>query len=222
MLLKKQEWRERRLTWGPGPGWGLRTHAAPQRPSGSGDEAHPCVSEGEKNETIFTWKPSENPTSPTNFCHEDSFHISLPFFTFICLSLNFPHCIFSLYLLYHHFPLSFYCSQLPRYVHALLSPLCQPWFVSPFSKELSDGCLVESLLLVEKLSDGLSIFLQQPVLHQVTDTLQKKKKPTLFGGSKCIAHAAKCIFEILPSELHVLILTMIIFSWLTVSEIPIP
>ena len=33
---------DRRLTWGPGPGWGRRTRAAPRRPSGSWGGAPPC------------------------------------------------------------------------------------------------------------------------------------------------------------------------------------
>lgn len=34
------------LTWGPGPGWGRRTRAAPQRPSGSWGGAPPCGTDG--------------------------------------------------------------------------------------------------------------------------------------------------------------------------------
>lgn len=46
-------------------------------------------------------------------------------------------------------------------------------FVSPLSKELSDGRLVESLLLVKKLCNGFCGSVQQLVLHQEIDALQE-------------------------------------------------
>lgn len=41
--LNCRRWGE--LTWGPGPGWGQRTRAVPQKPSGSGGGFPPCRTE---------------------------------------------------------------------------------------------------------------------------------------------------------------------------------
>lgn len=60
------------------------------------------------------------------------------------------------------------------HVHSTFRHLC---FIScsssPLSQKLSNGSLVESLLLVKKLSNGLSSSIQQLILHQVVNALSK-------------------------------------------------
>lgn len=49
---------EEGLTWEPGPGWGRRTRAAPQKPSGSEGGVLPCGAECEgkgMKQKVFTF-----------------------------------------------------------------------------------------------------------------------------------------------------------------------
>lgn len=201
-----------RLTWGPGPGWGRRTRAAPQRPSGSWGGAPPCGTDGGRrtHETRGSYSRSllrHALTSPFSL----SFHLcplprvlAPPFLipNFVMKVACLTSSTISTQLLFSVFPPPFlsqilnillipfafpsclfyslqYTLTLLSFILILLLHYCYsnyPLSVSssPFSKKFSNGCLVESLLLVEKLSDGLSTSIHQLILHQVIDALQTK------------------------------------------------
>lgn len=196
------------LTWGPGPGWGRRTRAAPQRPSGSWGGAPPCGTDGGRrtHETRGSYSRSllrHALTSPLSLSFllcplprvlAPPFLIPnfvmkvtrLPDLTFIFSfpsTLNVPDTQYPPNAFFLSFVLAILSLQ---YIFTLLSSILillfhycysnHPLSVSssPFSKKFSNGCLVESLLLVEKLSDGLSTSIHQLILHQVIDALQTK------------------------------------------------
>lgn len=132
----QRNWSCRRLTWAPGPGGGQQIRAAPQRLSGSEDEALPCVTEVEN-------KTPEGVCSKTSRLQPSSLYAayitpySLPCFvsfwiekkSYFCRQSYKDFSEFSPFfnppcpLPYFYFAFSFFCPPPPR-VRPVPPPLC--------------------------------------------------------------------------------------------------
>lgn len=64
---------------------------------------------------------------------------------------------------------------LKTYYMCISSDNCNEFMVEalPFSQEVSYSSLIETFLFIEELSNALRVTLQQVILHQVIDPLQK-------------------------------------------------